>query len=138
MLRCYFTHDEVVGFARQWPRGLLDLNPGEAPVEAKPSVMEGPDVPAYQALRVKAEGEWVPQMKVILGIERESLPVIWDADFLYGPKDTAGEDTYVLCEINTSAVWPFPSAGVDKVAVAALERVRAERTSREERLRRSK
>ena len=24
------------------------------------------------------------------------------------PKDASGEDTYVLCEINVSAVWPFP------------------------------
>jgi hypothetical protein len=92
--------------------------------------MEGPDAPTYRALRVKAEGEWVPQMKAILDLERESLPVIWDADFLYGPKDASGEDTYVLCEINVSAVWPFPPIAAEKVAAAALERVQAARTSR--------
>jgi len=130
MLRCYFTHDEVVGFARQWPKGLLKLEPGQLPIESPPSLMEGPDVPAYQALRVRAEGEWVPQMKTILDLDRESLPVIWDADFLYGAKDAFGEDTYVLCEINVSAVWPFPPMAAEKVAAAALLRVQAARTSR--------
>ena len=62
---------------------------------------------AYQALRAKAESEWVPAMKDLLALESQELPVIWDADFLYGPRDPAGADTYVLCEINISAVWPF-------------------------------
>jgi hypothetical protein len=130
MLRCYLTHDEVVGFARQRPKGLLTLEPGELPVQSPPSVMEGPDIPAYQALRVKVEREWVPQMKTILGLEPESLPVIWDADFLYGAKDAAGEDTFVLCEINISAVWPFPPMASEKVAAAALRRSQAARRSR--------
>jgi hypothetical protein len=26
----------------------------------------------------------------------------------YGPRDAAGEDTYVLCEINVSSVFAFP------------------------------
>ena len=70
--------------------------------------MEGPDVPAYQKLRELAETDWVPRLKDVLSIDSVLLPVIWDADFLYGPKDGSGEDTYVLCEINVSAVWPFP------------------------------
>lgn len=132
MVRCYFSHDEVVGFCHQWPKGLLDMTPGEAAALASPgpSLMEGPDTPAYQPLRTKAETEWVPQMTAILGIGRESLPVIWDADFLYGPKGTSGEDTYVLCEINVSAVWPFPPMGSETVARAALARVIAARDGR--------
>ena len=133
MIRCYFSHDEVVGFARQWPKGLLDLEPGEALADAPTSVMEGPEAPCYQALRVRAEEEWMPQMKAILGLERESLPIVWDADFLFGPRDEAGEDTYILCEINVSAVWPFPSPAVDKVAAAALARVQSARASRKNR-----
>lgn len=130
MLRCYFTHDEVVGFARQWPKGLLTLKSGETPTASSPSVMEGPEVPAYQTLRVRAETEWVPQMMDILGLQRESLPVIWDADFFFGPKNAAGEDTYVLCEINVSAVWPFPPMASEKVAAAALARTQASKASR--------
>jgi hypothetical protein len=123
MLRCYFCHDEVVGFCRQWPKGLLDDDPHQG--TAQPSVMEGPDVPAYQELRAKAETEWVPQMTSILGIDPKELPVIWDADLLYGPKNASGSDTYVLCEINVSAVWPFPPMASPTVAAAALARSQA-------------
>jgi hypothetical protein len=128
MLRCYFSHDRVVGFCRQWPKGLLDDDPHQGRPPA--SVMEGPDVPAYQALRRKAETEWVPQMIGILGIGRYDLPVIWDADFLYGPKTPAGDDTYVLCEINVSAVWPFPPMASPVVAAAAVDRAMAARAKR--------
>jgi hypothetical protein len=89
--------------------------------------MEGPDFPAYQDLRAQAETEWVPQMTQILGIDAHELPVIWDADFLYGPKTPAGQDTYVLCEINASAVWPFPPAAAPVIATAAFARVQAAR-----------
>lgn len=130
MIRCYFTHDEVVGFARQWPRGLLNVEPGGIPVEAPPSVMDGPDVPDYRSLHNKAEAEWIPQMTTILGLDWESLPVIWDADFFFGPKDEVGDDTYVLCEINVSAVWPFPSAASERVASAALAQVQSAKTTR--------
>jgi len=132
MLRCYLTHDQVVGFCHQWPKGLLDLEAGEqrAP-EKTPSVMQGPDAPSYQRLRALVEGEWVPAMKEVLGIEREALPVIWDADFLYGRRSEDGEDTYVLCEINVSAVWPFPAIAAESVAGAATERAMAAMAARE-------
>ncbi len=125
MLRCYFSGSQVVGFCRQWPKGLLDDDPhrGASPV----SVMEGPDVPAYQQLRMKAETQWVPQMTDILGIVPRDLPAIWDADFLYGPRTAAGGDTYILCEINVSAVWPFPPMAAATVAATALDRTRAAR-----------
>jgi hypothetical protein len=48
-------------------------------------------------------------MQEVLGLDAVALPAIWDADFLYGPKTQSGEDTYVLFEINVSAVWPFPT-----------------------------
>ena len=125
MLRCYFSHDQVAGFCRQWPQGLLDHDPHDGTPPA--SVMEGPDVPAYQRLRVQAETEWIPQMTAILGIGAHELPVIWDADFLYGPATPDGQDTYVLCEINASAVWPFPPTAAPAIAAAALARVQATR-----------
>jgi hypothetical protein len=130
MLRCYFTHDEVVGFARQWPKGLLPLEPGAPPIDSPHSVMEGPEVPAYQSLRRRVEREWLPQMERVLDLERESLPVIWDADFLYGVRDDEGADTFVLCEINVSAVWPFPSMASVSVADAAVRQSQIARTAR--------
>ncbi|HQT99187.1 MAG TPA: Cj0069 family protein [Acidimicrobiales bacterium] len=130
MLRCYFTHDEVVGFAQQWPQGLLMLDSREPPVESPASIVYGADDPFYETLRVKVEDDWVPQMMTILDLDREALPVIWDADFLYGPKDASGQDTYVLCEINVSAVWPFPPTAVDAIVTATLRRVEAARIRR--------
>ena len=48
-----------------------------------------------------------------------------DADFLYGPKDESGADTYVLCEIKVSAVWPFPPHATGAIVEAAVARIRA-------------
>ena len=123
MVRCYFSHDEVVGFSRQWPKGLLGLVPGTPGREAMASTREGPDVAAYQPLRRKAEREWVPEMARLLDLRPDELPVIWDADFLYGPKDQAGEDGFVLCEINVSAVWPFPPMAAVTIATNTFARV---------------
>lgn len=121
LIRCYFSHGELVGFRRQWPKGLLDA--GSAGRADRPSVMQGPDAPAYRLLRQPAEREWVPEMARVLGLDLQRLPVIWDADFLYGPKDEHGEDGYVLCEINVSAVWPYPPTASMTIAVNTLARV---------------
>jgi hypothetical protein len=63
-------------------------------------------------------------MQRLLGIDTVELPVLWDCDFLLGPRTDAGEDTYVLCEINVSSVSPFPEAAVELVAQATLARAR--------------
>jgi hypothetical protein len=122
MIRCYFVQDKVVGFCHQWPRGLLDASAehqlGGAPGQRGP--MEDADVPAYQSLRSSAETQWVPGMQRLVGINTADLPVIWDADFLLGPKDGAGADSYVLCEINISAVWPYPTQASQQMATAAV------------------
>lgn len=121
LVRCYFVHDEVVGFLHQWPKGLLEPASGAASQPAA-SAAEGPDAPAYGRLKRSVEREWMPQLKQLLGLDTFALPAIWDADFLYGPKTASGEDTYVLCEINVSAVWPFPDHAVEKLAQAAVAR----------------
>ncbi|HLI45273.1 MAG TPA: Cj0069 family protein [Acidimicrobiales bacterium] len=123
MIRCYLSHGRVVGFCHQWPAGLLDLGAARRP-PLPPSAMEAADAPAYQELRRLAEDDWVPSMARLLGLELDELPVIWDADFLYGPKDAGGRDTFVLCEINVSAVWPFPPTAAPTVAANALARAR--------------
>ena len=127
MIRCYFNGTQVAGFGRQWPRGLLD-NPPQDP--APGTVMQGPGAPDWQSLREQAETQWVPQMITTLGISPRDLPVIWDADFLFGPPTAAGADTWVLCEINVSAVWPFPPAAAPAIAAAAVDRTQAARELR--------
>jgi hypothetical protein len=123
MLRCYLSRGNVVGFCHQWPTALLDE---DSPRVLRPApVMQGPDAPEFQAVKEQLEVVWVPGMRRILRLDEQELPVIWDADLLYGPKDAGGADTYVLCEINVSAVWPFPPMAAPTVAAAALDGVRS-------------
>ena len=61
----------------------------------------------------------------VLDIDADSLPLLWDADFLYGPRSASGDDTYVLCEINVSSVIPFPEQVPAAVAQLVLSRLRA-------------
>jgi hypothetical protein len=128
MIRCYMTGDEVVGFGHQLIKALIPPPPAGADPEAAlpgPRIMHPPSAPPFQALREAMESEWVPAMQGILDIETADLPALWDADFLYGPRTAAGEDSYVLCEINVSAVAPFPESAAPKVALAAMTAARA-------------
>ena len=76
------------------------------------------------------ESEWTPQMMQLLDIDAGSLPIIWDADFLYGPRTASGEDTYVLCEINVSSVFPFPEQAPSEIARRALPRLLSSKKTR--------
>jgi Domain of unknown function (DUF6815) len=58
-----------------------------------------------------------------LEISEASLPVIWDADFLYGPPDASGADTYVLCEINASSCFAIPDEAPDIIAETVRARL---------------
>jgi hypothetical protein len=111
MIRCYMGADKVIGFGHQLIKALIPPPP-EGPdsqcAQPGPRIMHPASAPAFEALRTKMELERTPQMMQLLDIDTESLPIIWDADFLYGPRDLSGEDTYVLCEINVSSVLPFP------------------------------
>jgi hypothetical protein len=121
MIRVYLCHDRVVGFAHQYPRGLLD--PGLAAGLPTAKVFELPSAERYRALRELMESHWVDELQRIVAVDRESLPVIWDADFLLGPKTDDGGDTYVLCEINASSTFAFPEFAMPAVAEAALARI---------------
>lgn len=118
MIRCYLVHDRVAGFGHQAINALYPAPPGAPPEDAPqpgPRLYHPPTVPALQRL---------------LDIGREALPVLWDCDFLFGPKNAAGEDKYVLCEINVSSVSPFPDAALPVLAQAALARASAKRAER--------
>jgi hypothetical protein len=119
MIRCYMVRDEVVGFGHQLIKALMPSPSGIEPAQPGPRIMSGASEPAFQALRRKMESDWTPAMMRLLDIDPPSLPIVWDADFLYGPKTESGEDTYVLCEINVSAVFPFPEQATAKIAQAA-------------------
>lgn len=133
MIRSYLSGSEVVGYGHQLIKALVPPPPsGPNSPEAQPGprIMHPPEAAPFQALRRKLEDEWVPQMQALLGLAPEAMPALWDADFLLGPKTADGRDTYVLCEINISAVAPFPDSAAPKVAEAALRGVAAARKAR--------
>jgi hypothetical protein len=123
LIRVYMTHDRVVGFAHQYPTGLLP--PIEVSRTQVAKTFELPTAAAYTDLRERMESEWAPQLQGILGLDTHSLPVIWDADFLYGPKTASGTNTYVLCEINASSTFAFPPHAMTGVAEAAIQQLLA-------------
>ena len=127
MIRCYMAGDRVAGFGHQYIKALIEPPP-EGPdspaAQPGPRIMHGPDAAPFQVLRAKMETEWVPQMMQVLGIEKSALPIIWDADFLYGPRDASGVDSYVLCEINVSSCFAIPDEAPAAIAKLVLERCR--------------
>ena len=128
MIRVYSGKDRVVGFGNQLIKALIPPPPEGPDAEAAqpgPRIMSSAEDPKFQKLRREMEEAWVPQMMEIVGLTRKQLPIVWDADFLYGPKTSAGEDTYVLCEINVSSVFPIPDEA--PAAIARLVREQLER-----------
>ena len=128
LIRVYMTHDVVVGFAHQYPRGLMP--PTEVSRASVAKTFELPSATPYADLRGRMESEWMPQLQAILNLETHSLPVIWDADFLHGPRTNAGGDSYVLCEINASSTFAFPEHAMPTVAQAAIQRIQERDTRR--------
>jgi hypothetical protein len=132
MIRCYMGADKVVGFGHQLIKALIPPPPEGPNSEAAqpgPRIMHPASATEFQALRTKMESEWTPQMMQLLDIDAGSLPIIWDADFLYGPRDASGEDTYVLCEINVSSVFPFPEQTPSEVARLARARSKSHKAA---------
>jgi hypothetical protein len=128
MIRCYMGVDKVVGFGHQLIKALVPPPPEgpDAPAaQPGPRVMHGADAEPFLALRAKMESEWTSQMMDVLGIDVASMPIIWDADFLYGPRTSSGEDTYVLCEINVSSVFAIPEQAPAAIARLTLDRLRS-------------
>ncbi len=130
MVRCYVVGDRVAGFGEQLVNALYPAAPGMSPSAApQPGSRHyfPPTRPDFQRLKRKLEREWLDELCRLLELERSQLPVIWDADFLYGPKDAEGADTFVLCEINVSSVYPFPEDALVPVAAETLARIKGRR-----------
>jgi hypothetical protein len=138
MIRCYMIQDAVVGFAHQSPApseaaerdvpeasGTLPRGSSVDHVLGLPAAktMFSESEPRFETLRRRMESEWLPEMQRLLDIDRSALPLLWDADFLYGAKNSDGDDTHVLCEINVSCVSPFPDTVPSRLALAAHERL---------------
>ncbi|MGY2052713.1 Cj0069 family protein [Methylobacterium sp. JK268] len=116
MVRCYVSGTRVAGFGTQYVTALASPDHERAP----PRLYSGPEDARFQRLRALMEVKWIPEMAARLGLREDDLPVVWDADFLLGTKDAAGEDSYVLCEINASSVYPISEEAHDVLAATTL------------------
>jgi hypothetical protein len=127
MIRAYLVEREVVGFARQQPVSQdVDPNsPAPERVLGMPAAktMYPADEPEFAGLRNRLERDWVPGLSRLVDLAETEMPVLWDADFLYGPRTDRGANTYMLCEINVSSVIPFPEAVPTRVATAVKQRI---------------
>lgn len=126
MVRCYLSGKRVVGFGHQAINALYPAPPGSSPQDAPqpgPRLYHPPSAPEFQAIKTKMESEWLTALCETLQIDPESLPMIWDGDLLYGAKTETGEDSYVLCEINVSSVYPFPQEAIEPLAQTTKERL---------------
>jgi hypothetical protein len=121
--------DRGSGARRQFIKALIPPPEGPDSPDAQPGprIMHGAEAEPFQALKAKMEAEWTPQMMEILGIDAASLPIIWDADFLYGPRTASGEDSYVLCESNVSSVFAIPNQAPAAIARLAWSRLQSAR-----------
>jgi Domain of unknown function (DUF6815) len=126
MIRCYVVRDRVEGFGEQLVNALHPAPAGKPESDAPqpgPRLYFPPGRADFQRLKDKLERDWIPEMCRSLGIDALELPVLWDADFLRGPKNDDGADTYVLCEINVSSVYPFPPSALAPLVSETLTRI---------------
>jgi hypothetical protein len=126
MIRCYLVRDRVEGFGEQLINALYPAASGAAAhtaPEPGPRLYYPPTRADFQRLKDMLERQWLDELCSAVEIDRRDLPLLWDADFLYGTKDANGADTYVLCEINVSSVYPFPADALVPLAMATRARL---------------
>jgi glutathione synthase/RimK-type ligase-like ATP-grasp enzyme len=113
-VRCYMAGDRCAGFGHHKVKALVDSPAARS--EAGPRHYSSNADPRFQRLRRLMEDEWTPQLTSLLDIARGDLPMIWDADFMLGPLQADGNDSYVLGEINVSSVHPYPGEAPAEIA----------------------
>jgi hypothetical protein len=122
VVRCYMAGDRCAGFGHHKVRALVESPAARS--EAGPRLYTSNADPRFQRLRRLMEDEWTPQLTALLDIGRDDLPMIWDADFMLGPVQADGNDSYVLGEINVSSVHPYPNEASAEIARRVVERLR--------------
>lgn len=123
MVRAYLVEDRVTGFGHQEINALHPGTPGQVPPDPGPRLYHGPDLPQFQRLRQLLETEWIGLLRERVGVPRESLPLLWDCDFMFGTPSAGGEERFILCEINVSSVSPFPPSSIGPFVAAVRARL---------------
>jgi hypothetical protein len=122
VVRCYMAGDRCAGFGHHKVKALVDSPAARS--EAGPRLYTSNADPRFQRLRRLMEDGWTPQLNSLLEIARHDLPMIWDADFMLGPVQADGSDSYVLGEINVSSVFPYPDDAPAEIARRVVDRLR--------------
>jgi hypothetical protein len=122
VVRCYMAGDRCTGFGHQKVRALVEA-PAARAAAGRRLYTSSIDA-RFQRLRRLMEDEWTPQLTSMLDIPRRELPMIWDADFMLGPRGADGTDSYVLGEINVSSVFPIPDEAPAAIASRVADRLR--------------
>ena len=121
VVRCYMAGDRCADFGYRRVKALVEAPAARA--EAGPRLYTSNADPRFQRLRRLMEDEWTPELASLLEIQRSDLPMIWDADLMLGPRDVNGTDSYVLCEINVSSVFPIPEEASVEIARRVADRL---------------
>ena len=121
VVRCYMAGDRCAGFGHHKVKALVESPAARS--EAGPRLYTSNADPRFQRLRLMMEDEWTPQLISLLDIARCDLPAIWDADFMLGPVQADGSDSYVLGEINVSSVHPYPKEAPAEIARRVADRL---------------
>merc|ERR1711871_1468255 len=87
---------------------LIHKKPAEGGISATMKsgakyVKYSPDHPDFELLMSKLRAD-LPKLMKALKLEGQPLPLIWTADFILGPKNADGKDTFFVGEFNCSCV----------------------------------
>lgn len=124
MTRAYLVGNRVAGFGHQAIVALSrSVETGEALQPGTRLYSEAGD-PRFQELRRHLEGGWVSMLSKRLELNVAALPLLWDLDFLLGDRMGEALERYVLCEINTSSVSPFPQSAIRPLVEATCRLLR--------------
>jgi hypothetical protein len=120
MVRAYLCGTTLAGFGYQEIVALHPVAPDDDFTRQQPSRRHyyTQNCHLFQGLRYRLEREWIPALQTLTAMRDEDFPLLWDADFFFGD---GHDSTFILCEINTSCVSPFPESAVSPL-IAELDR----------------
>lgn len=120
MVRCYVVDGRIEGFGFQEVNALVPRK------EPEPRLYFPPTDERFQSLKSRVESNWIPELLRTLSMRADELPLLWDADFIFGPDTRDQGPSYVLCEINVSSVFPYPESAMAPLARAIKARLQAQ------------
>jgi hypothetical protein len=124
MVRCYVSGTNIAGFGYQEINALYELDGSFIPPGKRYYFTEHCGL--FSDLKELMEKSWIPQLQQSLSINKDMMPVIWDADFFINNIDSkATTGKYTLCEINVSCVSPFPPSAIKFMVDEVVTRIKS-------------